>query len=98
MSTNKLFLPYSMMQMLMDVETLLLTTTNPHLRIWPAKLYPLTLSLSFSPSLDYLRYGTLLNNIPIHLARQPLSLPLLLYPTANAYIDTDKMAIVPTVN
>jgi len=49
-----------MIQKLMDVETLLLTTTTPHLRIWTAKLYPITLSLSFSPSLDYLRYGTLL--------------------------------------
>ena len=37
-------LPYSMIQLLMDVETLLLTTTTPHLRIWTAKLYPLTLS------------------------------------------------------
>ena len=37
-------LPYSMIQLLMDVETLLLTTTTPHLRIWIAKLYPLTLS------------------------------------------------------
>ena len=49
-----------MIQMLMDVETLLLITIAPHLRILAAKLYPLTLSLSFSPSLDYLRYGTLL--------------------------------------
>ena len=40
----------------------------------------------------------MLNNIPIHLSRQPLSLPLLLYHIANAYINTDKMAILPTVN
>ena len=38
------------------------------------------------------------NKIPIYLTRQPLSLPLLLYPIANAYIDTDKVAILPTVN
>src|SRR4029434_1439220 len=31
-------LPYSMFQLLMDVETLLLTPTTPHLRIWTAKL------------------------------------------------------------
>ena len=53
-------LPYSMFQLLMDVETLLLTPTTPHLRIWTAKLYPLTLFFSFSPNLDYLRCGTLL--------------------------------------
>ena len=33
------------------------------------------------------------NQIPIFLTRQPLSLPLLVYPIANAYIDTDKVAI-----
>ena len=38
------------------------------------------------------------NKIPIHLTKQPLSLPRLLYPIANAYIDTDKVAILPTVN
>src|SRR4029434_4428439 len=37
-------LPYSMFQLLMEVETLLLTPTTPHLCIWTAKLYPLTLS------------------------------------------------------
>src|SRR4029434_8084395 len=53
MSTNKNFsLPYSTIQMLMGVETLLLTTTTPHLRIWTAKLYPLTLSFFLSPSQD----------------------------------------------
>src|SRR4029434_4406179 len=41
MSTNPFFsLPYSMIQLLMDVETLLLTTTTPYLRLWTAKLYP----------------------------------------------------------
>src|SRR4029434_8026775 len=43
-----------------------------------------------------------LNNIPLHLARPPsslsLSLPLLSYHIANAYNNTDKMAILPTVN
>ena len=53
-------LPYSMFQLLIDVETLLLTPTTPHLRILTAKLYPLTMFFSFSPNLDYLRYGTLL--------------------------------------
>ena len=47
-------LPYSMFQLLMDVETLLLTPTTPHLRIWTAKLYPQTLFFSFSPNLHYL--------------------------------------------
>src|SRR4029434_6057751 len=45
---------YSMFQLLMDVETLLLTPTTPHLRIWTAKLYPQTLFFSFSPNLHYL--------------------------------------------
>src|SRR4029434_40187 len=35
-------LPCSMFQLLMEVETLLLTPTTPHLRIWTATLYPLT--------------------------------------------------------
>ena len=50
MSTKtKMFsLPYSMIQLLMDVETLLLTTTTPHVCIWTAKLYPLTLSFFLS--------------------------------------------------
>ena len=48
-----------MIQLLMDVETLLLTpTTPPHLRIWTAKLYQLT--LPFFSLLVYLRYRTLL--------------------------------------
>ena len=38
----------------MDVETLLLITIAPHLRILAAELYPLTLSLSSPPSLDCL--------------------------------------------
>ena len=35
------------------------------------------------------------NKMSIYLTRQPLSLPLplLLYPIANTYIDTDKVAI-----
>src|SRR4029434_5661616 len=32
-------LPYSMFQLLMEVETLLLTPTTPQLRIWTATLY-----------------------------------------------------------
>ena len=47
-----------MIHFLMDVETLLLTITAPHLRIQTLPTHPL--SLSSSPSLDYLRYGTLL--------------------------------------
>src|SRR4029434_1129094 len=43
-------LPYRMFQLLMDVETLLLTPTTPHLRILTAELYPLTLSLFLSQS------------------------------------------------
>ena len=35
-------LPYSMIQLLMDVETLLLIPLAPHLRILAAGLYPLT--------------------------------------------------------
>src|SRR4029434_4132425 len=50
-------LPYSMFQLLMDVETLLLTPTTPQLRIWTAKLYPLTLFYSFSPNLDFFVMG-----------------------------------------
>src|SRR4029434_8788115 len=65
------FLPYSMFQLLMDVETLLLTPTTPHLRSWTAKLYPLTLFFSFSPNLD-LHYGTLLESLHlIYLYPQP---------------------------
>src|SRR4029434_1417670 len=40
-------LPCSMFQLLMEVETLLLTPTTPQLRIWTAKLYPLTHSVLF---------------------------------------------------
>src|SRR4029434_9587214 len=40
-------LPCSMFQLLMEVETLLLTPTTPQLRIWTAKLYPLTLFFFF---------------------------------------------------
>ena len=58
--TKMFSLPYSMFQLLMDVETLLITPTTPHLRLWTAKLYPLTLFFSFSANLDYLHYGTLL--------------------------------------
>src|SRR4029434_7923373 len=38
---------------------------------------------------------TLLCHIPV---KAPLSLPLLLYPIANAYTDTDKVAILLTIN
>src|SRR4029434_10725039 len=72
MSTNKMFsLSYSMIQMLMDVETLFSIITAPHLRIWTAKLYPLTLSLSSSPSLDYLCYGTLLQSLHLIYLQKP---------------------------
>ena len=40
--TKMFSLPCSMFQLLMEVETLLLTPTTPQLRIWTAKLYPLT--------------------------------------------------------
>ena len=39
-----------------------------------------------------------INRVPIHLARQQLSLPLLLYHISYANTDTDKVAILPTVN
>ena len=59
-STNNFFsLFYSVVQMLMDVETLLLITFASHLRILAAELYPLTLFLSSFPSLDYLCCGIL---------------------------------------
>src|SRR4029434_6396770 len=47
--------PY-LIQLLMEVETLLLTPTTPQLRIWTAKLYPLTLFLFF---LSYSRLSSL---------------------------------------
>src|SRR4029434_7911538 len=61
----------------MDVETLLLTPTTPHLRIWTAKLYPLTLFFfSFSANLDYLRYAVVSPpNLPVETLGQLHSPP-----------------------
>src|SRR4029434_5855604 len=78
--TKMFSLPCSMFQLLMEVETLLLTPTTPQLRIWTAKLYPLTLFFSFSPNPDYLHYGTLLQDT---LTRSPSLQPATATATAT---------------
>src|SRR4029434_438900 len=74
-------LPYSMFQLLMDVETLLLTPTTPQLRIWTAKLYPLTLFYSFSPNLDFFVMGRCCSLFNLFTCRNPRPIA----PTALPY-------------
>src|SRR4029434_4080024 len=57
-------LPCSLFQLLMEVETLLLIPTTPHLRIWTAKLYPLTLFFFFLSSRLSSPWGAAVVSLP----------------------------------